>query len=587
MEKVINLEFNSSGVLINHDEGEIRQGDKGVVINAIFDGKNNANYIARFNLTRSDGTQSVNNIMSADATNPRKYTKQLDSEWYFAKDGEATLTVFLVDGSGNQLANGQVTIAVQKTDYSGDPTITPDEYQELLEEIAKKLNIVDGIIKTSSISDLGNLDQYNVGQIFFVKNNLDTKLYQLNSSYNLDLLFDFKYIDAGRVESINLVLNRNAINNNLWLQLIDKNNLAIATASVTLHPASTTNAGLMSAEDKATLDNIPNVYETKEHASETYETKADAQSEHQDLQEQIDAIISKSDVVDVVGTYAELLAYDTSKLGNNDIIKVLVDESKNNQRSYYRWLKDDEEFEYVGSEGEYYTKAESDQIFLTKVDAQTEFAKKQNKVILMDHIPNVSQLKENDVVFVPSIEDLDSETILGYGLELNVSPTGVKTLKISQNVLDRIDRKSQSIAIPCENTRTWENIITTAKMGGGMFLKVFLHTYSYPEGIEITQDINAGLFDDLSLTNFNSLFNDDDETISLPGDTNGFLYVSVAGTIPAVHLYYIGITFNYDKYLMRPPFRTGDNLYIYENNVPDRWIDNTTSSVFYFRKLES
>lgn len=54
------------------------------------------------------------------------------------------------------------------------------------------------------------------------------------------------------------------------------------------------------------------------------------------LQEQIDAITSSSDVVDIVGTYAELLAYDTSHLNNNDIIKVLLDSTHDDAISYYR-----------------------------------------------------------------------------------------------------------------------------------------------------------------------------------------------------------------------------------------------------------
>lgn len=78
------------------------------------------------------------------------------------------------------------------------------------------------------------------------------------------------------------------------------------------------------------------------------------------LQSQIDAITSASDVVDVVGTYAELQAYDTQHLKANDIIKVLVDETKNNAISYYRWILADEEFAYIGSQGPFYTKAESD-----------------------------------------------------------------------------------------------------------------------------------------------------------------------------------------------------------------------------------
>ena len=54
------------------------------------------------------------------------------------------------------------------------------------------------------------------------------------------------------------------------------------------------------------------------------------------LQEQINTIEARSDVVDVVGTKAELLAYDTSNLSEDDVIKVLADESLNNAITYYR-----------------------------------------------------------------------------------------------------------------------------------------------------------------------------------------------------------------------------------------------------------
>lgn len=57
------------------------------------------------------------------------------------------------------------------------------------------------------------------------------------------------------------------------------------------------------------------------------------------LQDQIDALTSKSDVVDVVQTYSDLQSYDTSALGNNDIVKVLDDSQHGDQESYYRWVK--------------------------------------------------------------------------------------------------------------------------------------------------------------------------------------------------------------------------------------------------------
>lgn len=86
------------------------------------------------------------------------------------------------------------------------------------------------------------------------------------------------------------------------------------------------------------------------------------------LQRQIDSIVASSDVVDIVGTYQDLQNYDTSKLGDNDIIKVLDDSTHNNATSYFRWKKSSSTWQYIGSEGPYYTKAETDNLLDNKVD---------------------------------------------------------------------------------------------------------------------------------------------------------------------------------------------------------------------------
>lgn len=80
------------------------------------------------------------------------------------------------------------------------------------------------------------------------------------------------------------------------------------------------------------------------------------------LQGQIDAITSSSDVKDIVGTYTELENYDTSTLGNDDIIKVLQDSTHNDAMTYYRWVITGSTgaWQYIGQEGPYYTKSEID-----------------------------------------------------------------------------------------------------------------------------------------------------------------------------------------------------------------------------------
>ena len=113
-----------------------------------------------------------------------------------------------------------------------------------------------------------------------------------------------------------------------------------------------------------TVDNLVNYYD-KDEADTIVETEAlTRDAADQDLQEQIDAIVASSDVVDIVGTYAELQNYDTSKLHDNDIIKVLTDETKDDATTYYRWDDDTDTFTYIGSEGPYYTKGEADATFV-------------------------------------------------------------------------------------------------------------------------------------------------------------------------------------------------------------------------------
>lgn len=124
--------------------------------------------------------------------------------------------------------------------------------------------------------------------------------------------------------------------------------------------------------------NITNLQGQVQQAMEDITTKADESAlldevedrENADtaLQSQIDAISASSDVKDIVGTYADLEAYDTTTLGNNDIIKVLQDETQNDATTYYRYSTSTQSFTLIGSEGPYYTKAEADVTFIPETD---------------------------------------------------------------------------------------------------------------------------------------------------------------------------------------------------------------------------
>ena len=82
------------------------------------------------------------------------------------------------------------------------------------------------------------------------------------------------------------------------------------------------------------------------------------QSDTSSLQSQIDAINATQNVVDIVGTKAELNAYATNNLHANDKIEVLADESQSNANTIYEW--NGNAWSLVGSKAPYYSKSESD-----------------------------------------------------------------------------------------------------------------------------------------------------------------------------------------------------------------------------------
>lgn len=89
------------------------------------------------------------------------------------------------------------------------------------------------------------------------------------------------------------------------------------------------------------------------------------------LQQEIDGLKNSPDVVDIVSTYADLEDYDTSTLGNNDIIRVLTDENHDGASTYYRWNSDSQTWTYIGGIGDYYTKSQVDDLLDTKQDTLT------------------------------------------------------------------------------------------------------------------------------------------------------------------------------------------------------------------------
>ena len=181
------------------------------------------------------------------------------------------------------------------------------------------------------------------------------------------------------------------------------------------------------------------------------------------LQGQIDAITSSSDVKDIVGTYTELQNYDTSTLGNDDIIKVLQDSTHNNAMTYYRWIISGGtgSWQYIGEEGPYYTKSETETLLNNKQDEITSSNK-----LLSDLVDDTNQtnkfVTENEkTTWNTEIENLQEEdellkrnlqTTTGSGEEVTLEKTA--ELDFVKPPLPRGNTK--------QNTTTGKNLLNTS-----------------------------------------------------------------------------------------------------------------------------
>lgn len=161
---------------------------------------------------------------------------------------------------------------------------------------------------------------------------------------------------------------------------------------------------LLSSTDYARLKNLPTINGIKvvgdltlEDIGVTQLVEEEAETREAsdaNLQEQIDAIVASSDVVDIVGTYEELEDYDTSHLTVNDVIKVLADETEGGATTYYRWTGS--EWQYIGAEGPYYTTAQIDALLDDKldVDALDDYYDKDEVDALLDDKADLADLDD-------------------------------------------------------------------------------------------------------------------------------------------------------------------------------------------------
>lgn len=152
----MNLIFNELGILTETQIEPIRKGDTQHKLTARFLGKDNDNYIARFSFTRPNGSR-INNVLMDNSAVATDFEKALNDNFYFAIAGNATLTVALFNSKGEQIANGQVVLHIERTDIEADTTITYNEYEDILTRLASVLKNEDTILVVDALPTETNL----------------------------------------------------------------------------------------------------------------------------------------------------------------------------------------------------------------------------------------------------------------------------------------------------------------------------------------------------------------------------------------------------------------------------------------------
>ena len=160
------------------------------------------------------------------------------------------------------------------------------------------------------------------------------------------------------------------------------------------------------------------------------------QNADNNLQSQIDAITASSDVTDIVGTYAQLQAYDTTGLAPNSIIKVLQDENQNDETTYYRWVITDGVGSWVliGEEGPYYTKSQADSTFVPQTRTVNGYALSNNITLTANDVGAVAPSDLSTVATTGNFDDLIDKPIppVGYGTSSTAAATATKVISIPE-----------------------------------------------------------------------------------------------------------------------------------------------------------
>ena len=192
------------------------------------------------------------------------------------------------------------------------------------------------------------------------------------------------------------------------------------------------------------------------------------------LQSQIDTINATQNVMDIVGTKAELNSYATNNLHANDKIEVLADESQNNANTIYEW--NGNAWSLVGSKAPYYSKAESDTRYN---ELKSKSYDKDTAYYVSGHVP--------DSALVKSSLDSVNENIGALQTDNQTNKTTIAGLVSdnTQNKQDIVNLKANYTEVQSQANKNSSDIALTKTEVSKKQNTLYRHT------IEIVKDNEA------------------------------------------------------------------------------------------------
>lgn len=387
-----------------------------------------------------------------------------------------------------------------------------------LDQINDKLDVLDNKIGNNSenisdlYSELSNKVDVEPGKSLIS----DTEITRLANVTNYD---DTNIVNAVNVNTLNIQTLTNSLSTKVdkvpgktlstndftdaYKNKVDANNETVNTLTTDVN----------NLKNTATLhsNSIAALQETTGELTRGLNTEITNRTDAiNDLQAQIDGMEAKSAVAGIVQSYAELLAYDTSKLLEGDVICVLCDETQEDATTYYAFKNNS--FEFVGSEGSKYSKSESDARYVRRT------------LNINGHT------LEGDIELIPSdIHALPDTTVIGNGtLTIQVEPSNVSTIEevTEEGTFKANQTTNEAIRIPIPTkTSHLENdmeFVNQDALDGAIenadehFLVVDQNIVQMQGDITTLQGVIAGEVSGLSKVSFTNDYRDLDHKPTIP-----------------------------------------------------------------------